>query len=225
MGTRPPLLGNHNLLVVSPVWALFLSVSSQGCDKVNVHLKFPSLSPFTETLWCCEEVTGWEEGPGSTAARWDGNTPPWPMASARSHPAPWETLLMGCKSKGKDEGAGRSAWPRCRRVGWQAAHSSRSRLCGRDHPSVFSWATSHQPFPSLQSCHMLLGVRPWKKTEKQLSGRENHCEGWWWPLWKSFWTWQVFKLIFKHLFYTPIHVLTFNINCSFGCSLKQREEK
>lgn len=64
-----------------------------------------------------------------------------------------------------------------------------------------------------------------EKTEKQLSGRENHCEGWWWPLWKSFWTWQVFKLIFKHLFYTPTHVLTFNINCSFGCSLKQREEK
>lgn len=99
-----------------------------------------------------------------------------PTVNTLSHPPPWKTPLMGCKHKDKGEGAGRTAMAEARASGLTAAHSPRSRLHGWGHPSVFSWATFHQPFPPLRSSHASQCTTMGKR-EKQLDGREHQCKG------------------------------------------------
>lgn len=105
---------------------------------------------------------------------------PWQALAPTQHPG--THCSWAASPKARTKGLEGVQWPRCRRVGWQAAHSPRSSLCGWDHPSVFSRATSHQPFPPLQSCHMLLSVRPWKKQKNSFlvekitaRGGDGHC--------------------------------------------------
>lgn len=44
MDMRPPW--KSQFMGCKPIWALFLLLSHQSCDQVNVHLKFPSSLPF-----------------------------------------------------------------------------------------------------------------------------------------------------------------------------------
>ena len=105
---------------------------------------------------------------------------PWQVLAPTHHPRKYRSWTTSAKTRAKGlEGVRRL---RCRCGGWQAAHSPRSWLCGWGHPSVFSWATSHQPFPPLQSCHMLLSVQPQKKEKNSLlvekitaRGGDDHC--------------------------------------------------